>query len=118
MSEAWSTLEQTALALAVAENTLEFEHRDLHWGNILVERTEEAFIVGTLDGRRKVVETHGVRATIIDFTHSRIKKGTFEIFHVINENKDNHVFFIHCDFRKNYFHSFTHIFFEMLLYVL
>ncbi|XP_078355876.1 serine/threonine-protein kinase haspin-like [Oculina patagonica] len=88
MSEAWSTLEQTALALAVAENTLEFEHRDLHWGNILVERTEEAFIVGTLDGRRKVVETHGVRATIIDFTHSRIKKDGVTLFNNLALDKE------------------------------
>lgn len=29
---------QTVLALAVAEEAVEFEHRDLHWGNVLIKR--------------------------------------------------------------------------------
>ncbi|CAL7944658.1 unnamed protein product [Xylocopa violacea] len=35
---------QAALALAVAEKAVEFEHRDLHWGNILISRTNEPFV--------------------------------------------------------------------------
>ena len=54
---------------------LEFEHRDLHWGNVLVARTEEDFIEYTVDGCTYLVETFGVRANIIDFTLSRLQKG-------------------------------------------
>ncbi len=31
-------LAQTVLALAVAEEAVQFEHRDLHWGNLLIRR--------------------------------------------------------------------------------
>ena len=75
MAEAWSVLHQTALGLAVAENALEFEHRDLHWGNVLISRTEDEFIESCLLGERKIVPTHGVRVSLIDFTLSRLKKG-------------------------------------------
>ena len=75
MAEAWSVLHQTALGLAVAENALEFEHRDLHWGNVLISRAEDEFIESCLLGERKTVPTHGVRVSLIDFTLSRLKKG-------------------------------------------
>ena len=80
MAEAWSVLHQTALGLAVAENALEFEHRDLHWGNVLISRTEDEFIESCLLGERKTVPTHGVRVSLIDFTLSRLKKGNKTLF--------------------------------------
>ena len=75
LSEAWSVLHQTALGLAVAENALEFEHRDLHWGNVLISRTEDEFIEGIILGETKIVPTCGVRVSLIDFTLSRLTKG-------------------------------------------
>ena len=78
-SEAWGVLHQTALGLAVAENALEFEHRDLHWGNVLICRTEDEFIESCLLGETKMVQTNGVRVSLIDFTLSRLKKGKSEV---------------------------------------
>ena len=58
-------------AIAVAEQTLKFEHRDLHWGNILVRDCQEktiSFLNGSTSQQRFEVETMGVCATIIDFS--------------------------------------------------
>ncbi len=94
----------------MAEKTLQFEHWDLHWGNILVERMEEPIIEFTLKGKRKVVLSHGVRASIIDFTRSRVEKGTFEIFTVKMKIATSMYFLYTAILEKKYFHSFTHIF--------
>lgn len=64
-----------AYALAVAEEELEFEHRDLHVGNVLVHPTTMSTITITLNDVPFAVETHGVKATIIDFTLSRLSRG-------------------------------------------
>ena len=55
----------------MAENSFEFEHRDLHWGNILVRECSDAIQEFILDGMSHHVETHNVKATIIDFSLSR-----------------------------------------------
>lgn len=58
--------------MAVAEKRFEFEHRDLHWGNILLSATDEKTVTFKLDGEAITIQTHGVKATIIDFTLSRM----------------------------------------------
>ncbi|KAJ3040403.1 Serine/threonine-protein kinase haspin [Rhizophlyctis rosea] len=68
------------LALSRAEWALEFEHRDSHWGNVLVQ-TGASHVkksVVQLEGQsyEVVFEDQGYVATIIDFTLSRIKKGS------------------------------------------
>lgn len=76
MSEARSVLQQVIMSLAVAERQLQFEHRDLHWGNILIKRTRQEYLEYLIDGRQFHVRTNGVQVTIIDFTLSRLTKGT------------------------------------------
>ncbi|KAK2572320.1 Serine/threonine-protein kinase haspin [Acropora cervicornis] len=80
LSEAWSVLHQVSLGLAVAENALEFEHRDLHWGNVLISRTGDEFIESSLLGENRIVPTNGVRVSLIDFTLSRLTKDGLTVF--------------------------------------
>jgi len=77
VKEAESIIYQVTLSLAVAECSLQFEHRDLHWGNVLIQRTSEPTLTYMLNGASMSVETHGVKVTIIDFTLSRLTKGMF-----------------------------------------
>ncbi|XP_072744567.1 uncharacterized protein Haspin [Anoplolepis gracilipes] len=70
--EACALFLQIAFALAVAEKALEFEHRDLHWGNVLISRTKETYVSYNLDGKEIRVPSKGVKVSIIDFTLSRM----------------------------------------------
>lgn len=63
---------QIALTLAIAEQQMQFEHRDLHWGNILLEPTDQPFVSFKLKGRAIDVPSNGVKATIIDYSLSRM----------------------------------------------
>lgn len=96
--EARSIIMQTAMALAVAEAACRFEHRDLHWGNLLITRagdglgeTDEnadanrsfdsrSFASTSLQCRLNGVDINmasaGVKVTLIDFTLSRIDNGS------------------------------------------
>ena len=51
----------------------QFEHRDLHWGNVLIMETDTKLVEFTHDGKTYVLRSHGVLATVIDFTFSRIE---------------------------------------------
>lgn len=76
MTEALSVLQQVALALSVAENVLMFEHRDLHWGNILIKRTTRKNLHYKFFGGDISIRTCGLFVSMIDFTLSRLTKGT------------------------------------------
>ncbi|KAF3956877.1 hypothetical protein ACB098_03G007000 [Castanea mollissima] len=78
--EAQSLLVQVTAALAVAEAAYEFEHRDLHWGNILLSRNGSETLQFTLEGKHMVVKTFGLLISIIDFTLSRINTGEDILF--------------------------------------
>ncbi|PWA30587.1 hypothetical protein CCH79_00009324 [Gambusia affinis] len=68
-----SVLHQVTAALAVAEQELHFEHRDLHWGNVLVKATREKTGTFLLNGEAHSMETKGVLVRIIDYSLSRLE---------------------------------------------
>ena len=75
-AEATAMLLQVTVALAVAEEAMKFEHRDLHWGNVLLQRcgvdeTRRA----RLNGVELTYPTNGLAVNIIDFTLSRLDMG-------------------------------------------
>ncbi|KAH9520457.1 hypothetical protein Btru_060829 [Bulinus truncatus] len=78
--EIFSTIRQVVFALAVAEECLEFEHRDLHIGNILVKPYQQETVLFKINGCHFMFPTEGVFATIIDFTISRLKKDGCAVF--------------------------------------
>ncbi|CAL6371166.1 unnamed protein product [Bathycoccus prasinos] len=76
--EAFSVLLQITVALAVAEEACGFEHRDLHWGNVLCKRDKvdlenDSTRKARLNGVDVTLDTYGVTASIIDFTLSRVE---------------------------------------------
>ncbi|PAA92818.1 hypothetical protein BOX15_Mlig017381g2 [Macrostomum lignano] len=63
---------QVAASLAAAEAQLQFEHRDLHWGNVLIQTATGSSASYLVAGRPVVIATRGIAATVIDFTISRL----------------------------------------------
>ncbi|XP_039938390.1 serine/threonine-protein kinase haspin [Hirundo rustica] len=80
VSSARSILHQVTASLAVAEQELHFEHRDLHWGNVLVKRTEEKELRYVLNGETRSIPTAGIHVNIIDYTLSRLEKDGLTVF--------------------------------------
>eukprot|EP00250_Pteridium_aquilinum_P000063 c10082_g1_i1 orf=269-2662(-) len=81
-----SILTQVTAALAIAEEDCEFEHRDLHWGNILVAQTKLTELCCTLDGTDMQIKTCGVFVNIIDFTLSRLSTGNEVLFSNLSDD--------------------------------
>lgn len=53
------------------------EHRDLHMSNVLVKETREKSFTFQLNERAVTILSHGVKATIVDYTLSRMKQGFY-----------------------------------------
>ncbi|CAH8869169.1 unnamed protein product [Trichobilharzia szidati] len=70
--EARSVIEQIAISLAAAESAVQFEHRDLHWQNVLVRPTKQWKLRYRVSGISYAVLTEGIHVTLIDFTVSRL----------------------------------------------
>ncbi|XP_028403274.1 serine/threonine-protein kinase haspin-like [Dendronephthya gigantea] len=86
--EALSVLQQVALSLSVAEKSLTFEHRDLHWGNVLIKRTKCKTVHYKLCGNDISVDSAGVFVSIIDFTLSRLAKDGVTVFCDLSKDPD------------------------------
>ncbi|KAJ7398282.1 Serine/threonine-protein kinase haspin [Pitangus sulphuratus] len=80
LESAKSILHQVTASLAVAEQELHFEHRDLHWGNVLVKKTEAKQLHYVLNGATHTIPTAGVHVNIIDYTLSRLEKDGLTVF--------------------------------------
>ncbi|KAI1694863.1 haspin like kinase domain-containing protein [Ditylenchus destructor] len=74
LAQCGSLFFQCAIALAIAEEKLEFEHRDAHESNLMVRLTsakdEVRFV---FNGNTIKLKSCGVVLTLIDYTHSRVK---------------------------------------------
>ncbi|XP_065182861.1 uncharacterized protein LOC135813783 [Sycon ciliatum] len=71
--QAISVFQQVTMALATAERAVEFEHRDLHWGNILLrECADDDIVTCRIQGDQHSVASAGFHISIIDFTLSRL----------------------------------------------
>lgn len=68
--QASSIFWQVARALANAEDLVSFEHRDLHWGQILVRDA----VTTKVSSKRQAMDDqiHGVQATVIDLGLARM----------------------------------------------
>uniref|UniRef100_A0A3P8TJS7 Serine/threonine-protein kinase haspin n=1 Tax=Amphiprion percula TaxID=161767 RepID=A0A3P8TJS7_AMPPE len=83
-----SILHQVTAALAVAEQELRFEHRDLHWGNVLVKTTKQKTGSFLLSGTAHSVETKGVLVRIIDYSLSRLEIDDLTVSCDISNDED------------------------------
>ncbi|XP_030768281.1 uncharacterized protein LOC115891840 [Sitophilus oryzae] len=84
-----SMFKQVAYSLAIAEQQLKFEHRDLHWGNVLLKPAEKnKKILCKHKGEEISIPAQGVEATVIDFTLSRIEHDGVVIFNDLGLDPD------------------------------
>ncbi|XP_058053543.1 serine/threonine-protein kinase haspin homolog [Anopheles bellator] len=86
--QAFAVFSQIVLCLAVAEKRFNFEHRDLHTGNILVQRTDETERTYYLLGEEIIIQTQGLKATVIDYTLSRIVYNGLYLFNDLSNDEE------------------------------
>ncbi|CEF98084.1 Domain of unknown function DUF3635 [Ostreococcus tauri] len=79
---------QIVVALSVAEEECQFEHRDLHWGNVLIKRVRTKEKVARINGVDINIQTSGLDVAIIDFTLSRLTTGEGDVFCDLNADPE------------------------------
>ncbi|XP_050745546.1 serine/threonine-protein kinase haspin homolog isoform X2 [Drosophila biarmipes] len=70
--QSYYALQQIIISLAVGEEDYQFEHRDLHLGNLLIKTTTKKHVSFKFNNMDLMVLSKGVNTTIIDYTLSRI----------------------------------------------
>lgn len=70
-----SIVKQLIIGLMIAETVFQFEHRDLHGGNVLVQTTNKTMIHYIMRNRTFSLPSYGCMIKIIDTTFSRIRIG-------------------------------------------
>lgn len=88
IATAKSILHQITASLAVAEASLHFEHRDLHWGNVLLKKTSLKELHYTLNGKTRTIPSRGLQVNIIDYTLSRLERDGIMVFCDISMDED------------------------------
>lgn len=88
LATAKSILHQITASLAVAEASLHFEHRDLHWGNVLLKKTDLRELQYTLNGETRTIPTCGLQVNIIDYTLSRLERDGIVVFCDVSRDED------------------------------
>ncbi|XP_050541607.1 putative uncharacterized protein DDB_G0282133 [Daktulosphaira vitifoliae] len=96
-NQALHAILQVLFALAVAENEYNFEHRDLHIGNILIKKISTKKQMYRLNEIEYSLQTSGIKASIIDFTLSRITYSGKQIYN--NLSSDPELFTSYGDYQ-------------------
>ncbi|CAG9858940.1 unnamed protein product [Phyllotreta striolata] len=97
--QAFSAICQVAVGLALAEKQLKFEHRDLHWGNVLIadEPDKKKVFSFHIENKHYKIPLEGIRVSIIDFTLSRIDCNGVTIYNDLSA--DPGLFAAHGDYQ-------------------
>uniref|UniRef100_A0A1I7XRL6 non-specific serine/threonine protein kinase n=1 Tax=Heterorhabditis bacteriophora TaxID=37862 RepID=A0A1I7XRL6_HETBA len=86
-NEVVSVMLQLALSLLIAEEMIQFEHRDLHIGNVLAMESS-GDIEYRYAGKDIILRSYGCKVSIIDFTLSRMTKGGTTIFRDLEPDEE------------------------------
>ncbi|XP_015787935.1 serine/threonine-protein kinase haspin-like [Tetranychus urticae] len=86
--ESLSVILQTALSLAAAESEFEFEHRDLHTGNVLIMPCSESMLEYKIDGKNIMLPSVGLKVSVIDFTLARMAKDGYTVYDDLSKYED------------------------------